>query len=69
MKDPLNELQVSCPTPSEDRDGIQIHNHIQKIVFKTLFINLVNIMGALFNLDDITNYSNDPSFVLNVIFY
>jgi hypothetical protein len=43
--------------------------NLPKNGFKTSFIILMNVLGALVNLNDITNHSNSPYFVLNVIIH
>jgi hypothetical protein len=37
--------------------------------FNTSFINLINVLGAFFNPNGMTNHSNNHSFVLNFVFH
>jgi hypothetical protein len=37
--------------------------------FNTSFINLINLLGAFVNPNGMTNHSNNPSFILNVVFH
>jgi hypothetical protein len=37
--------------------------------FTTSFINLINLLSAFVNPNGMTNHSNNPSFVLNVVFH